>query len=659
MRAITLSNGNITVNLDQWGQVRDFYYPYVGLENHVLGHVHRIGVWIDGNFWWLANNPSWHCNCHFQKQTMVGETVYTNREINVSISFIDCVDTNKNIFLRKIVIKNNSDNKKEVRVFFGQEFLISEHRLANTAFYDPTNEAVIHYKGRRVFLINGVDDIGHMGVSDYTVGVWGYDGKEGSFGDACDGELAKNSVEHGPTDSVVGMYTTVERDETKVLHYFIAVGDSIEEVEKLNKRVFRTTPEQLIEVSSNFWNAWVNKRKIDFYDLSEPLIDLYKRSLLIARSHFDNRGGVIASSDSDRLSYGKEGYTFVWPRDGALAVMALDNAGYTEVTKPFFQFMSEVMTSEGYLHHKYLPDKSLGSTWHSSVKQKNWLRKNNLQLPIQEDETASVIFALWNHYKKSYNIEMVEKYYEEMIYPAGQFMINYRDEKTGLPLESYDLWEEKLGVATYTVASVYGGLMACSRFAQLLGKRKHYNLYQDVALSIKGSMIKYLFSKTRNAFIRTVYFKEDGSLKYEEIIDSSSLYGLWLYGVLDTSDPLFQATHKAVLDNLKNTCPMGGVIRYENDEYYRHTDKSNPWFICTLWEIQLKIKLAKTKSDLEIAKNDLSWILKHTTASGILAEQIHAYTGEPICVSPLTWSHSTYIDTILMYIKKAESLKDK
>jgi GH15 family glucan-1,4-alpha-glucosidase len=64
--------------------------------------------------------------------------------------------------------------------------------------------------------------------------------------------------------------------------------------------------------------------KRNFYDLSETEIDLFNRSLLIVRAHFDNRGGVIASSDSDRLSYGKEGYTFVWPRDGALAAMAMD-----------------------------------------------------------------------------------------------------------------------------------------------------------------------------------------------------------------------------------------------------------------------------------------------------------------------------------------------
>ncbi|MGI5828069.1 MAG: glycoside hydrolase family 15 protein [Patescibacteria group bacterium] len=655
MRALILSNGNILVNLDEYGQVRDFYFPYIGLENHVLGHIHRLGIWIDNQFSWLSSDD-WRRTCHFQKASMVGETVFTHKRLELRISFIDAVDTNKNIFLRKILIKNSSFHTQKIKLFFCHEFLVGEHRLANTAFYDPVHEAVIHYKGRRVFLINGMDTEGNVGIHDYTIGVWGYNGQEGSFHDAEDGVLGKNAVDHGPTDSVVALHAKVDGKKTEEFHYWIAVGETIDEVNKLNERVIERSPQQLIEVTSNFWNAWVSKRKFNFYGLSEPQINLFQRSLLIVRAHFDNRGGVIASSDSAKLAYGKEGYTFVWPRDGAFATMALDRAGYSEVTRAFFDFMAEVITNDGYVHHKYLADRSLGSTWHASVDQRQWLNQKNLQLPIQEDETASVVFALWSHYNYSRDIEVVERLYEKLIFPAAKFMMTYRDEKTGLPKESYDLWEEKLGVATYTVASVYGGLTACSRFAQLLGKRKHATKYQEAAHQIKEAMVKHLFSKTRNSFIRTVYYKPNGGLEYEEVIDASSLYGLWFYGVLHVDDPLFQATEKAVRDFITDVTPTSGVIRYEGDEYYRSSDKSNPWFITTLWSLQLDILKAKNADELRQVVKKLNWILKYTTDSGILAEQIHAYSGEPISVCPLTWSHSTYIDTIIMYLEKLEEL---
>ena len=38
-------------------------------------------------------------------------------------------------------------------------------------------------------------------------------------------------------------------------------------------------------------------------------------------------------------------------------------------------------------------------------------------------------------------------------------------------LVSYDLWEERLGVHSFTVASVYGGLMEASNFTRLFGEK--------------------------------------------------------------------------------------------------------------------------------------------------------------------------------------------
>lgn len=41
----------------------------------------------------------------------------------------------------------------------------------------------------------------------------------------------------------------------------------------------------------------------------------------------------------------------------------------------------------------------------------------------------------------------------------------------------------------------------------------------------------------------------------------------------------------------------------------------------------------------------LSWAAGHALPSGVLPEQINPLTGESISVSPLTWSHATYIAT--------------
>ena len=113
-----------------------------------------------------------------------------------------------------------------------------------------------------------------------------------------------------------------------------------------------------------YWNRWVNKDNIPYGDLPDPLVTLYKQSLLILRTQIDNRGAIIAANDSDYLTFNNDTYSYMWPRDGALVAYALDLAGQPDVTRSFYKFCKDVLLPEGYLLHKYNPDKSLGSSWH-------------------------------------------------------------------------------------------------------------------------------------------------------------------------------------------------------------------------------------------------------------------------------------------------------
>jgi GH15 family glucan-1,4-alpha-glucosidase len=78
----------------------------------------------------------------------------------------------------------------------------------------------------------------------------------------------------------------------------------------------------------------------------------------------------------------------------------------------------------------------------------------------------------------------------------------------------------------------------------------------------------------------------------------------------------------------------------------------NPWFICTLWLAQWHIAQAQNPAELQPALDALNWVAKRALHSGVLAEQVHPYTGEPVSVSPLTWSHGTFVQTVLEYVEK-------
>lgn len=648
-KSITLGNGNLTVCLDRFGQVSDVYFPYVGLENHTRGfYTHRVGIWADGTLDWLSGS-NWRIDIGCREDALEGRIRAENPALGIVLEFSDIVYNEKDIFVRKVVITNTTPRKREIKLYFHHAFAIYESRRGDTAYYDPAQNAVVHYDGRRIFLMSG--RVRERGFDDYTTGIFGIEGKEGSHRDAEDGVLSKNPIEHGPSDSVIGFYLDIDAGKTETVHYWLAAAETMKEVAVLNQYILLKSPEHLIQTTADFWHAWVNRYNFSFYGLSEEAIRIFKKSLLVIRAHADNRGGIIASVDSSMLQYGRDTYGYVWPRDAAFSAMALDSAGDHNLTKRFFGFCNDVVSEGGYFMHKYRPDRSLGSSWHP------WIRNGKLELPIQEDETAAVLFALWNHYAISRDLEFIEQIYDSLIKRAADFMTAHCDPYLKLPKASYDLWEEKFGTSTYTASAVYGALSAAARFSGILGKRGNEERYRQAADEIKQSILKYLYNPGEQMFYKMIN-PLNVALKIDRTLDMSTAAGLLRFGVLSADDERLEKFMTHIEERLRCKTPLGGVARYEGDIYYRTSEgiPGNPWIITTMWLAQYYIARGKEVGDLTPAKELIEWAVRHASTAGILPEQLDPYTGAHVSASPLAWSHAEYVLTIIQYLDKLESL---
>lgn len=652
-RSVTLGNGNLLVGLDQRGQVRDFYFPFVGHANHVSGasgsFVHRVGVWVDGTLKWLSD-PSWSVEVRYTESSGTSDIYAKNFELGVTLHFVDAVHNEKNVFIRKITITNERDSARTIKLYFGQEFRITESRRGDTAYYDPRVHSIVHYKGHNAFLVYAT--IGGTPFANYSVGLFDIEGKKGTYTDAEDGALSKNPIEHGSVDSVLELVFSADSFESADAYYWIVAGRNVHDAHALHAYLLEETPERLIESTDHYWHAWMEKDTRSFVPLGERIIAEYKRSLAVMRTHADNRGGIIASSDSDMLNQGRDAYAYVWPRDGAIIANTLDRAGHIDVTQRFFTFMSQCMEPGGYLMHKYRVDGVLGSSWHP------WLQRGVFRLPIQEDETATVIHMLAEHYAVAHDLEFIESLYNPFIEKCADFMNDYIEPETGLPSDSYDLWEEKFGSSTYTASSVYAGLMSAATLSALLGKREQATKYRETAMRIKDAILTYLFDVNSGTFIKNVRH-EQGKLEYDRTLDMSSLFGVVFFGVLDVHDKRVQSNFAKVIERLKVPGPFGGFMRYEGDKYYKTSESapSNAWCITTLWIARYYIRIAKSKVELEHAMEILNWTCDRATPSGILPEQIHPFTGEHLSTAPLVWSHAEFVITVDEYLKKLATLK--
>ena len=643
-----MGNGNLQVNIDDDMNIRDMFFPFVGMENHVSGHFCRFGVWVDGRFSWI--DASWNKRLSYKEDSLVTDVSLKKPDLQLELQIEDGVNHFHNVFLRKVTVKNAAEKEREVRLFFSHDLHLLDTDKGITAYYDPKTDAIIHFKKDRYFLISGLS--GEKGLFQFAVGVTEFGGLRGTWKDAEDGNLSNNPVAHGSVDSTISLKTKIHGRGQRTIHYWIAAGTNLEEVTKLHRIVTETGPERLIRKTEEYYKAWANKSQIGFGDLPPNIIQMFKRSLLILRTQIDNRGAIIASSDSDILRFNKDTYSYVWPRDGAFVAMGLDAAGYHDITQRFFKFCKRIISKDGFLYQKYHPDGFWGSTWHP------WIGSNReFQLPIQEDETALVLFSLWNHYHQVRDIEFINPLYEPFICKAADFMVKYRDQKSKLPLPSYDLWEENRGISTFTTSAVYGGLQAASRFAEIYGDLERTKKYASTAGEVKEAMLKHLYDEEAGRFLKMIKPDGKGGFTKDQTVDSSA-YGVFEFGVLPANDPRVEKTMKTIESALWVKTEVGGLARYQND-YYHQVNKDigkvpgNPWIICTLWLAEWYIAM----ENLDKGKELLQWVVSHASESGVLAEQIHPYNNQPLSVSPLTWSHSTFVLTVVEYLNKLNDVK--
>ena len=553
--------------------------------------------------------------------------------------------------MREIGIENLSPTSREIRLFFSQDFGISGNNVGDTAAFDPDTGGVIHYKGARYFLANACTDDCDVPVR-FAVGQKGVNGREGTWRDAEDGILSGNAIAQGSVDSAVAVSMRLDGLARGNAYYWLAAGHNRQQVQKLNGLVRHKGVDRLIKRTADYWHLWVSKETPPLDMLSPSIALLYRRSLLILHTQIDWQGGILAGNDSDVIEFNRDTYSYIWPRDGALAAHALDLAGYPGVAQNFYRFITEVIEQEGYLLHKYNPDGTIASSWHP------WYHQGQRQLPIQEDETALVLWSLWHHFVLYRDIEFVKPLYKPLIKNAADFICSYRDPKTGLPLPSYDLWEERRGTLSYTVGAVFGGLTAASLFCTAFGETDRADRYRRVAAEIRDAASTHLWRTDLGRFCRMTTATDPSAPEIDDTCDAS-LWGLFAFGLYSAGDPRIAATYTALRQRLWLQTPIGGMARYEGDPYYRTSQElpGNPWFVATLWLADYLVARSEREEDLDEAVKLLEWVAGHALPSGVLAEQVHPLTGEPLSVSPLAWSHATFVATVQRLVRRLGRLR--
>lgn len=645
-RPIVLSNGELHVGLNKFGLVHDFYYPYVGFENHAAGANlrHKVGVLVDGVMSWLDEDNEWEFTFRYPHTALIGHTLAKNKKLGVILEFDDTVDCEFSVFMRNIHVVNLYDHSRQIKLYMHQAFAIGDSRSnTDTAQYLPDSNAILHYRGRRAFVISGQ----HNGkpFDQYTIGLFGIEGHEGSFRDAEDGILSSNNVEHGRVDSILGFILQVSAHSSERVHYWVSAGMSIREALYIHKQTEEDGISKRLHITADWWHKWLEPVLKLLPNTPQEHRQLFINSMMIMKSQMDKRGAVIASTDSTMLNYSRDAYGYSWPRDGGYTMWPLIRLGYVDEPYRFFEFTKRGLHAEGYLMHKYRADGALGSSWHPYVHDKV------VAPPIQTDETATVLFMFAQFYNFHKDSQLIKEFYISLVQPMANFLADYIDVATGLPKPSYDLWEEIFATFTYTTAVTYGALLAAAELATVAGDNDSAVKWRSSADDIKAAAKKHLYNEERGVFYKSISII-DGEIVKDPIIDTSSIFGAFMYGLFDAKGPEMTSSIEVMVSTFKLLDDEPGIPRYEND-FYRRSDPAvngNWWFITTLWHAQYLLENDNSPE----AKLILDWTLKHALNTGMLSEQIDPVNDQVISPAPLTWSHAEYVSTLLDYIEKTK-----
>ena len=265
----------------------------------------------------------------------------------------------------------------------------------------------------------------------------------------------------------------------------------------------------------------------------------------------------------------------------------------------------------------------------------------------QIDETAAVVFGVYNHYKETQEKKFLKdnlKMCEKAVKYLEKYITNILEEENNMPI-SYDLWEMHEGTSIYAISSIFAAFDAMIKIYEELKEEftknrvkqenvnKEKQTLRDTNVKIREYLLKTFYDENKKSFVRNL---EDRNM------DISILGVIIPFNVFTAKEKKVTNTIERI--NMTLRTYTGGYARFEGDHY----KGGKPWVIATLWMANYYIEIGEDKK----AKECFDYVIKTSAMHGFLAEQINNETMQPEWVIGLGWSHAMFIIVLKRMIEK-------
>ena len=432
--------------------------------------------------------------------------------------------------------------------------------------------------------------------------------------------------------SISYKFKTLKPNEEIEFSIFVEIykGADIKNTENKLNKIKHIDSKKELEKTKRYWEKYVKEHDTiklpnSNTEYMKKVTQIYKRTILLfplLTNHLT--GGISAAIEVDEKREKCGRYSYCWPRDGIFITNALDILKMDKETEKFYKvFCKMTQSKSGMWEQRFYTDGNLAPC-----------------CGYQIDETASVVYGVYNHYKHTNNVKFLKdtlRMCENAIKYLKKYIQNVLENKEE-EYKSYDLWEENEGIHTYSLATIFSSFDAMIKIYEKIKPEytenrlkiekieKEVNILKKYMIEIKKYIVENLYDNNRKSFVRNIDKKID-----------ISLLGLV------TPFKLFTAKEKKIQNTIETIdltlrTYTGGYLRYEHDSYAG----GNPWVISSLWMADYYLKAGSRKK----ARECFDFVVKTATKNEFLAEQIDNQTLTAKWVIGLGWSHAMFVDIL-------------
>ena len=636
-----IGNKKIIATFTSKGEMQRIYFP--SKDNRQYINYFHTGVKInESDLIYLHDDINNTYKQYYDTDTNILNTEITNTYFNLKIVQTDFILIKENVLLKRYTFLNEGKIDLNTQFYIHSELLSDTNNFVGCKIVDG---GMMQYAHDFVFstFAKGKDIIKHQ--------------INGSIENIKRTEIHdKDYIGMSKDTSIAYEVGTIKPGEKKELEITILIDENknISDIEDEIERIKRIDFDKEYTNTKSYWRKYVKdhnglkiKEPENSYD--ERIYEIYKRSILLfpLLTNVDT-GAIIASPEIDE-NFTKCGrYAYCWPRDAIFMTKAMDILKMNKETEKFYKvFCQKTQSKNGMWEQRFYTDGKLAPCW-----------------GYQVDETASVVFGVYEHYKYTKSekflkdnlqmcekaIDFLKKYIRDWIEPSlkneeQEGQTNIREHKYHV---SYDLWEMCEGVHLYSLASIYSAFENMLKIYNVLGKdisdfennrlkqekvEKSKKEIEKLQLEIKKYINKYLYDEEKKSYIRN---SEDKKM------DISIIGAVTPFEVFKPKEKKVQNTVERI--NLSLRTYTGGYQRFENDNYMN----GNPWPIANLWMTLYYLETGEKKK----AKETFDFVIKTAGKHYFLGEQIDNETLKPNWVIGLGWSHAMFIIVLEKYMGK-------